>query len=38
MIIIDVGNNTVNILFFICKTESKKKIGELILRSKLKNK
>lgn len=37
MNIIDEGNNTVNILFFIRKTESKKKIGELILRSKLKN-
>lgn len=37
MNITDVGNNTVNILFFIRKTESKKKIGELILRSKLKN-
>lgn len=37
MNIIDVGNNTVNILFFIRKIESKKKIGELILRSKLKN-
>lgn len=37
MNIIDVGNNIVNILFFICKIELKKKIGELIFRSKLKN-